>query len=105
MMSFGRGPLTVTRTVEQLLFEGYSDPLLTLVRANNNPDIPKVSQVMLQRILESKNGNCERSIRFRSLQTESRLALRCSNTNQNFDIKLIAILGLKGSLTLTSSAI
>lgn len=43
MMGNNRGPLVVTKTVDELLFKGYEDPLLTLVRANGNPDIPKVS--------------------------------------------------------------
>lgn len=42
MMNSGRGPITVTKTVKELLFDGYDDPLLTLVRANGNPDIVKV---------------------------------------------------------------
>jgi hypothetical protein len=41
-MGSGRGPIVVTKTVQALLFDGYSDDLLTLVRANGNPDIPKV---------------------------------------------------------------
>lgn len=43
MMGNNRGPLVVTKTVRELLFDGYDDPLLTIVRANGNPDIPKVS--------------------------------------------------------------
>lgn len=42
MMQEGRAPLVVTKNVSDLCFEGYTDPLLTLVRANGNPDIPKV---------------------------------------------------------------
>lgn len=41
-MSQGRAPLIMTKTVQELLFDGYTDPLLTLVRANGNPNIPKV---------------------------------------------------------------
>lgn len=41
MMGNNRAPLVVTKTVQELLFDGYEDPLLTLVRANGNPDIPK----------------------------------------------------------------
>ncbi|CRK93828.1 CLUMA_CG007355, isoform A [Clunio marinus] len=41
MMGSGRAPLVVTKTVKELLFDGYEDPLLTLVRANGNPDLPK----------------------------------------------------------------
>lgn len=40
-MGFGRAPLVVTKKVEELLFEGYDDPLLTVLKANNNPEIPK----------------------------------------------------------------
>lgn len=43
-MSQNRGPIFVTKTVQDLLFDGYSDDLLTLVRANGNPDIPKVTR-------------------------------------------------------------
>jgi hypothetical protein len=42
MMGQDRGPLVVTKTVKELLFDGYDDPLLSLVRANGNPNIPKV---------------------------------------------------------------
>lgn len=48
LMSNNRGPLTVTKTVHELLFDGYQDDLLTLVRANGNPDIPKVCQWLLK---------------------------------------------------------
>lgn len=41
MMKFGRAPLVVTKTVGELLFDGYDDPLLTLLKADRNPDIPK----------------------------------------------------------------
>ena len=41
-MGQGRAPIVVTKTVQELLFDGYDDPLLTLVRANNDPNIPKV---------------------------------------------------------------
>lgn len=41
LMGFGRAPLVVTKTVGELLFDGYDDPLLTLLKADNNPDIPK----------------------------------------------------------------
>lgn len=34
-------PLTVTRKVRELLFDGYEDDLLTLVRNNSNPAFPK----------------------------------------------------------------
>lgn len=43
MMGSGRAPLVVTKTVRELMFEGYDDGLLKLVRENNNPDLPKVS--------------------------------------------------------------
>lgn len=36
-----RSPITVTRTVRELLFDGYDDDLLTLVKANGNPAFPK----------------------------------------------------------------
>lgn len=42
MMSPTRGPLFVSKTVGEILFDGYDDPLLTIVRANANPDFPKV---------------------------------------------------------------
>lgn len=49
MMGGNRGPLVTTKTVQELLFDGYSDPLLTLVRANGDPDIPKVrNQLQIQ---------------------------------------------------------
>ncbi|CAO1313413.1 unnamed protein product [Diamesa serratosioi] len=41
MMNNKRAPLSVTKTVRELLFEGYDDGLLTIVRAYNNTDIPK----------------------------------------------------------------
>jgi hypothetical protein len=43
LMGDGRGPLVVTRSVKELLFEGYDDPLLRVLKANGNLDIPKVS--------------------------------------------------------------
>lgn len=42
-MNQDRAPVVTTKTVRELLFEGYSDDLLTIIRANENPDIPKVS--------------------------------------------------------------
>lgn len=34
-------PITTTHTVRELLFDGYEDPLLNVVRASNNPNFPK----------------------------------------------------------------
>jgi scavenger receptor class B, member 1 len=41
MMGLGRGPLFVKRRVSELLFDGYEDRLLTVLRANQNPAFPK----------------------------------------------------------------
>lgn len=65
-MSQGRGPLVVTRTVQQLLFDGYDDPLLTLIRANGNPDIPKVSKNEFSDIFR-----CFKVLNFRSRRSTS----------------------------------
>lgn len=55
MMGSGRAPLVVTKPVRELLFEGYDDPLLTLIRANGNPDIPKVMKKSLPTSTTLKN--------------------------------------------------
>lgn len=41
MMGLGRGPLFVKRNVSELLFDGYTDPLLRVIRNNGNPNFPK----------------------------------------------------------------
>jgi CD36 family len=46
LMSEGRGQLVITKSVKELLFDGYEDPLLSILRANGNPSIPKVSFVL-----------------------------------------------------------
>lgn len=42
-MNKDRAPVAITKPVSDLLFDGYSDDLLTIIRANGNPDLPKVS--------------------------------------------------------------
>lgn len=42
MISGARGPFFVARTVNELLFEGYDDALLKVIRANNDPNYPKI---------------------------------------------------------------
>lgn len=37
-----RGPFFITRTVNELLFEGYDDNLLKVIRASNDPAFPKI---------------------------------------------------------------
>lgn len=40
-MGLGRGPLFIKRNVSELLFDGYDDPLLRVLKANGNPAFPK----------------------------------------------------------------
>ncbi|KAG5674505.1 hypothetical protein PVAND_004467 [Polypedilum vanderplanki] len=42
LISGERGPFFVTRTVNELLFEGYDDALLKVIRASNDPTFPKI---------------------------------------------------------------
>jgi scavenger receptor class B protein 1 len=37
-----RGPFFVTKTVKELLFDGYDDALLKVIRASNDPSFPKI---------------------------------------------------------------
>lgn len=46
MMSLGRTPLVITKPVHELLFDGYDDPLLTLIKSNKNSIIPKVMNLL-----------------------------------------------------------
>lgn len=41
MMGLGRGPLFIKKNVSELLFDGYNDPLLRVIKANGNPNFPK----------------------------------------------------------------
>lgn len=50
LMSEGRGPLVITKPVRELLFDGYEDPLLTVLRANGDPSMPKVSSKLIENL-------------------------------------------------------
>lgn len=41
LMGMGRGPLFIKRNVSDLLFDGYDDNLLKVLKANGNPAFPK----------------------------------------------------------------
>lgn len=53
-MNKDRAPVATTKPVSQLLFDGYSDDLLTIIRANGNPDLPKVSAKLYTFCIDSE---------------------------------------------------